>query len=193
MLTHNEASIAQCRLNILAVLAYYRFPLEGGNLRILACQPDRILVEPGLPAVERLASLSMEFSPCHLDRCLHGPTAEWTMRENVPFASLQITGHYSPAPTTAYDIKLDGKAAGQVETMGEEIQTWELDLDHGNPEYAKCEEGHQDLVGIFTGLAALIVHGCEVAWPGKTDPYWIRKRLLARGLSVPLVGANQVV
>ena len=190
MLSKSEASIDQCRANILAVLAYHNFPL--GAIRVLACQPDRIMVEPGMAAVNHLAGITgAAFRTCALVRNLHGPTAVWTMRECVPLASVQITGHYSPAPTTGYDIKLDGKLAGQVETTGEEILTWELDIDHGNPEYAACQEGHQDLVHVFMGVAATLVHGCEVAWPGKTDPFWIRKRLLSRGLNVPLVTDSQ--
>lgn len=189
MLRHSEASIEQCRLNILAVLVYHRFPMAA-PFRVLACQPDRIMVEPGMKVVERLGVLSTTvFRPCRLDRKLHGPTAVWTMRENVAFGSMQITGHYSPA-TTALKHPL---LLSMADRDHSEVLTWELDMDHGNPEYAACEVGHQDLVHIVKGFAAIIVHGCEVAWPGKTNPWWMRKRLLARGIQVPLVTVPQAV
>jgi hypothetical protein len=175
MLLKSEASIEQCRLNVVAILNYHRFPMyEDGQVSysILLCLPDRVILRPSKGMSNYLFSNLVEagtFKPALLDRKLHGPTAFWTMRETVPFGSNQITGHRGG---TAPDYR--------------EV-SWELDFDHGNPAYLSAHAGHQDLVSIFKGVAALMVHGAEVAYPGKTNPWWIRRRLVARGINVPLV------
>ncbi len=195
MLSKSEASIEQCRLNIVAVLRYHRCPAYDGSglgdYRILACLPDRIIIEPSTGMAGYLLSelqTSEVFRYALLDHKLHGPTAIWTMRECVPFGSMQITGHRSPAATTVHCIPTGPMSAGlNVETTLQEKCTWELDIDHGNPAYLSSQSGHRDLVSIFKGVASLIVHGCEVAYPGKTNPWWIRRRLVSRGIQVPLV------
>ena len=174
MIRHTEDSIEQCRLNVLAVLAYHNCP---GEFDLIASQPDRIIVLPyGALQVwlhnMRLAGTLIQRT---LIRRLHGPTAYWAVQEAVPFGSLNITGHRIQVPDTAIQ------------------ESWEIDLDHGNPAYVKSEKGHQDLAGIFTGLASLLVHGVEVAWPGATDPFRMRGWLLKRGIQVPLVGAAVAV
>ncbi len=188
MLRPSEASIEQCRLNILAVLDHYGFPL-GAPFRVLVCRPDRIIVEPGMEAARFLLRLPHTvFRTAMLDRHHHGPTAQWTMRECVPFGSMQITGHCSPARILYDDGTLPSSSQITPRDKGE-VFTWELDIDHANPEYAGCQEGHQDLVHLFTGFAATVVHGCEVAYPGKTNPFWIQERLLKRGILVPFVAS----
>ncbi len=49
---------------------------------------------------------------------------------------------------------------------------FEFDIDICNPDY---------------GLAPAIGHLIEVLWPGKTDPYRVRKGLIGRGMNIPLV------
>lgn len=191
MLSHSEASIAQCRLNILSVLTHYQFPMSPAGIRVLVCRPDRIFVEPSPAGVAHLANLAERaLKVCRLDRRLHGPTAVWTMRECVPFASMQITGHHSPSRILFDDGTLPSSPR-ITDRDRLEVLTWELDIDHANPEYAACQEGHQDLAGLFTGMVTTLVHGCEVAYPGPTNPIWIRKRLVRRGLKVGLVDVGQ--
>lgn len=49
---------------------------------------------------------------------------------------------------------------------------WEADIDIFNPDY---------------GLAPAAGHLIEVLWPGKTNPYRVRRGLLKRGIEVPLI------
>ena len=184
MLKSSEASIEQCRLNLVAVLDYHHFP---ACYDILAAQPDRLLIQPGEFAFSNGAQLEQlpftgaigkhldellkagVFQGARLNRKLHGPTALWTVRETVPFGSMQITGHCSQAYASC------------------SMPTWELDLDHGNPAWLRSSAGHQDVWSLLKGVAALVTHGCEVAYPGKTNPWWMRERLLKRGIQVALV------
>jgi len=169
MIRHTEASIEQCRLNIVAVLEHLDCPHKYD---LIAAQPSRILIFPwaGMDSWLWRMKEAGTLLPRPLIRRLHGPTAYWAVQEMVPFASLNITGHRQMVESTVVQ------------------KSWEVDLDHGNPAYLKAQGGHRDLAGIFVGLGSLLVHGVEVAWPGATDPFRMRKRLLKRGIQVALVG-----
>jgi hypothetical protein len=180
---------------MIAVLDYHRFPVYNNAglvaYRVLACLPDRLIIEPGggMPGylLVNLRASGM-FRPAVLDRKLHGPTAVWTMRECVPFGSMQITGHQS-LPKILYDDGTLPSSSHITNRDKEEVFSWELDIDHGNPSYLSSPSGHRGLVSLLKGVGALIAHGCEVAYPGKTNPWWIRRRLLSRGIQVPLVAS----
>jgi len=52
----------------------------------------------------------------------------------------------------------------------------EIDFDLFNPDF---------------GVAPAIGHAIECLWPGKTDPRRVRRGLIARGLTVPLIGTAE--
>lgn len=151
------ASIAQCKSNIFAVIAYHKLP----PVTILTAQTDRITAAVAADfreEIERLSTPTSEGAPVAF--------ATWTFG---------IKAHHDgSAATTAVRGWREACALCSLQVIEHSTGAWEFDIDLCSP-----EQGLAPAIGhLFEVLKNALTKG-------KTDPFVVAARLKKRGVIIP--------